>query len=169
MWRTTGTGARTPVRLAVHALCALVLATLCACGGAAGEHRPRATAAEEARYYRLHLQAYFVPERRAFDIDNLRTVAAAERVKREVQAGRSFASFSLHEELSRAHGPSAERRPIERAIFAARPGLLSGPVLLPEYGDHSLFEVTRIVTAHYTPLAQVRDSIAAQLAGKGPG
>jgi hypothetical protein len=157
------------VRFAVHTLGAVVLATLCACSGAAGEHGPQTTAAEVARYYRLHRWAYFVPERRAYDIDNLKSVAAAERVKREVQAGRSFASFSLHEELSRAHGPSAERRPIERAIFAARPGLLGGPVLLSEYGDHSLFEVTRIVTAHYTPLAQVRDSIAARLAGKGRG
>jgi hypothetical protein len=144
----------------------LACAAVCACGSTSQRAGSQPSAAEVARYYRLHRQAYFVPERRAFEIDNLKSGSAVARVKREVEAGRSFASLSLREELSRTPGRAAGGRQIERAIFAARPGVLGGPVLLPAYGDHSLFEVTRIVPARYAPLAQVRGAIAAELAGK---
>lgn len=126
----------------------------------------RVTPGEIADYYRRHRRAYLIPERRYFDIDNLHSQAAAMTVKREVESGKSFTTMSLHEELTDVRGSNPGRYAIERAIFAARPHVLGGPVLLSDVGDHSVFEVTRIVPASYQPLAQAQGSIAAQLAGE---
>jgi PPIC-type PPIASE domain len=127
------------------------------------EKQPAVTAAEIAAYYRRHRRGFLVPERRYFDIENLRSEAAALKVKGEVEAGRRFAMMALHEQRSDVPGESPGRRAIDRAVFAAKPGVLSGPVLLADVGDHSLFEVTKIVPSGYKPFAQVRASIATRL------
>jgi len=123
------------------------------------------TPGEIADYYRRHRPAFLIPERRYFDLDNLHSQAAAIGVKREVESGKDFATMSLHEELTHVSG-STPPRAIERAIFAARPHVLGGPVLLSEFDDHSIFEVTRIIPAVYQTLAQVQGAIAAQLTGE---
>jgi len=51
-----------------------------------------------------------------------------------------------------------------RAIFAARPHVVVGP--LPLFGHYAVFEVTRIVPSRRQPLAQARSSIERQLAGE---
>jgi hypothetical protein len=121
------------------------------------------SAPEVARYYARHRRAFLIPERRYFDIDNLRSDAAARKARREVESGRSFAGMALHEQLSSVLGDNPGRHAIERAIFAAEPNVLGGPVLLADVGDHSIFEVRRIIRAHYEPLAQVKGSIASRL------
>jgi hypothetical protein len=128
--------------------------------------RDRVTRGEVAAFYRQHRRDYRVPQRRYFDIDNLRSEAAALRAKREVEAGASFTTMSLHEELTDVLGSNPGRHAIERAIFAARPHVLGGPVLLADAGDHSLFEVTRIIPAGYRPLAGLEGAIRDRLAGE---
>lgn len=124
---------------------------------------PAIGAAQVAQYYRQHNSDFLVAEVRYFDIDNLKSQAAALQVRREVQSGSDFARMSLNEVLSSGLGNNPGRYAIRRAIFAAKPNVLSGPVLLSDVGDHSLFEVTRIVPAHLRPLADVRGEIEARL------
>ncbi|HXN39991.1 MAG TPA: peptidylprolyl isomerase [Solirubrobacteraceae bacterium] len=127
---------------------------------------PPVTSAEVSDYYASHRRAFLVPERRYFDIDNLLSQAAALKAKREVESGRSFAQMSLREERSDVPGKNPGRRAIERAIFATKPGVLSGPVLLSDIGYHSLFEVTRIVPASHESLEQAKGAIERQLSAE---
>lgn len=134
---------------------------------AVASREPEVTRAQIAGYYRQNERRYLVPERRYFDIDNLGSKAAAGRVKREAESGRSFAKMTLHESLQRpgsAADVGREKAAIERAVFSARPNVLGGPVRL--YGDYSLFEVRRIVAAAHQPLAQVQSSIERRLAAE---
>ncbi|MGO9761166.1 MAG: peptidylprolyl isomerase [Solirubrobacteraceae bacterium] len=124
-------------------------------------HAP--TTAQVAAYYRAHRRSFLIPERRYIEIDNLLSEAAAVRAKREVESGRSFARMVLHEVIERP-GPiesETEDEAARKAIFAAKPNVLTGPV--PVRGEHSLFEVKRVVPARYRPLARVKGSIATQL------
>jgi hypothetical protein len=155
------------------------LLALAACGGSAREtvlarvgttaiterllDGPPATARQIAAYYRAHRSAYQFPERRYFYIDNLRSQAAALEVKAQVEAGRSFAQIALSEERTSTESYVPGREAIDRAIFTAKPNVLSGPFLLSDVGDHSLFEVTKIVPAGYKPLSQVEHTIAQQI------
>lgn len=127
---------------------------------------PKVTQTQITRYYNQHKRRYLVPERRYFDIDNLESEAAATEVRREVELGKSFARKAFHEWLDRLNGAGvgAGKQAIERAVFAARPNALGGPVRL--YGDYSLFEVRRIVAAVQRPLAQVQSSIEQRLAAE---
>ena len=124
---------------------------------------PNATAAQVADYYRGHRSAYLIPERRYFYIDNLKSQAAALKVKAQVESGRSFARMALGEERTSAESFIPGREAIDRAILTAKPGVLSGPYLLSDVGDHSLFEVTKIVPSSYMPLSQVEHAIARQI------
>lgn len=128
---------------------------------------PKVTQAQIARYYSQHKQRFASPERRYFDIDNLHSEAEAKRVRREVERGKSFAKMALQESLERrprGADVGSGKEAIVRAVFSARPNVLSGPVRL--YGDYSLFEVTRIVAATRQPLAQAQSSIEKRLAAE---
>jgi hypothetical protein len=127
------------------------------------ESVPPATAREVAAYYRAHRSAYLIPERRYFYIDNLKSQAAALKVKAQVEAGRSFAQMALSEERTSAESFVPGREAIDRAILTAKPNVLSGPFLMSDVGDHSLFEITKIVPPSYRPLPQVERTIARQI------
>jgi 2-hydroxychromene-2-carboxylate isomerase len=141
-----------------------------ACGGGTDggvAHQALAvTQAQIANYYARHKQRFRVGERRLFDIDNLRSARAAMKAKREVESGKGFASMSLHEEWVKGAPVGEGRSAVIRAIFLAKPHVLSGPVLLADVGDDSLFEVTHIFPATYEPLARVQNTIAKQLAAE---
>jgi len=118
--------------------------------------------AQLADYYRRNIARFTTGEVRYFDIDNLPNLAAALRAKRQVQAGAVFAGMTYHEMLDRAQAyRNPAKKAIEKEIFAARPGVLSGPVKL--YDGQSLFEVTRIVPAAPQPLAKVRATVEKEL------
>jgi hypothetical protein len=123
---------------------------------------PKLSEAQIVAYYRRHARRYRTPERRYFDIDNLPSKAAAIKAKREIESssGKSFARMTLRESLQRPAG--AGGREVEKAVFAAKPDVLTGPVRV--FNDYSLFEVRRIVPSKQVPLAQVRSSIERQLA-----
>lgn len=125
---------------------------------------PKVTAAQIDRYYRGHMRRFKTPERRDFDIiERLRSKADAEKLKNELRSGRSYAGMILHQSLKQPSGARGGETPdaIERAIFAAKPRVLSGPVKLITY--YSLFDVTRIVPGMQLPLARVYRSIKKQL------
>jgi foldase protein PrsA len=127
----------------------------------------RITPAQIARYYRENFQRFQVlPEERFFDIlEHLKSKAAVGKVKREVASGKSFARMTLHESLVRPRSfaaVGANQRPIERAVFSTRPGVLGGPVKFDNLD--TLFEVTRIVPATRQTLAQAEASIKRWLA-----
>jgi len=126
-------------------------------------HEPAIGEAEVSRYYRQHSRDFLISEVRYFEIDNLASQAQALKVKREIESGHGSTRTWLHEELSSGFGSDPGRFAVRRAVFAAKPNVLSGPVLLSDVKDHSLFEVRRIVPAHVRPLVEVRGEIVALL------
>jgi foldase protein PrsA len=127
---------------------------------------PAITRARVAGYYAANRQRFVVPERRTLELVEVTTEAAAQRARREIQAGRSVASLKpLHEELA-PHEllQDAIGKRIEKAVFAARPNVLTGPLKLRE--RWSVYEVTRVRPALLKPLAQVRQEIREQLASQ---
>jgi foldase protein PrsA len=125
------------------------------------------SAAEIVSYYQAYRSRFLVPERRYLDVENLKSMATALRIKREVAAGHSANYFSgvLHEVIeqpSRVGGDSAKDT-VSNPILKARPDVLIGPLF---NGEYALVEVRRIVPARYKPFARVRTSIARQLAAE---
>jgi hypothetical protein len=130
------------------------------------------TATRVTRYYETHKRLYFVPQRRDLGIVRTSTDAAALAVKRELASGKSFASVvkrtPLMQPIDSKDGLVLElepgfyhQRPLNQAIFAARPGVLSGPVKIAL--GYYVFEVKRIRPARQRPLAEVVTSIEKQL------
>ena len=121
------------------------------------------TQSETAAYYTSHIKEYNLPERRYFDlVEFLASAAEARHIMREVRAGKSIASISLHESLPRT-SPSIQgiKRPLYEAIFAARPNVLVGPVRVKR--SYFVVEVTRITPATLETLDQVKGSIERKL------
>jgi len=128
----------------------------------AGE--PRITRAQVATYYRQHRQLFERPEVRYLDVVENLTAAGAARVRREVLAGAyGLAARSLHEVIEGFDivGGRHTTQAARRAIFAAKPHVLSQPVKLNKY--YAVFEVTRIVPPRRQPLARVERSLQARL------
>jgi len=125
------------------------------------------TNAQVAAYYRTHRSRFLVREKRYIDIENLKTRAQALQIRHEVELGESapFTRGVLHEVIERLPSVKYDRGEdgIRSAILQARLNTITGPLPNGEYG---LFEVKRIVAAHYEPLAQVRGTIEQQLAGE---
>lgn len=144
-------------RFATWGAIAVALVTV---GCASDRHldQPAISQAAVERFYDQHKRDFQIPETRYFDIDNLRSRAAALEVKREVEGGRPFSTLALHEVL-RSDAPVTGRKRAVEAIFSAKDHVLAGPVLLAAAHDYSLFEVTRIVPSRYAPLADVRARI----------
>lgn len=118
--------------------------------------------AEVEAYYRAHPSSFVVSERRKFDIDNLKSDAAARKVKAEVQAGRNLAAIGLHEEVERATAFAYPGKvAIERAILAAKPGELKGPYVIEPFKLHSIFIVRKIEPARPETLDEAKAKIEA--------
>jgi PPIC-type PPIASE domain len=129
--------------------------------------QPPVTHAQLLDYYRRHLHHFERPELRYIELaENYPTVAAAEKARREVLAGVKLAGISLHEKLEGTYIPNGSftKKAARKAIFAAKPHVLSQPVLLN--AAYSFFEITRIVPAHLKPFAQVERSLRARLEGE---
>ncbi len=133
---------------------------------------PVITSAEISGYYRHHKRTFITPEKR--DLYILRTLssAAAEKAKREIEGGSSFATVvgktSLEQPISSKHGlllglgpDDFGEPPLNRAIFIAPLKALRGPVEISL--GYYIFEVLHSHPARQRSLAQVRSEIAAQL------
>jgi hypothetical protein len=123
------------------------------------------TPAEVAAYYSRNMHDFERRERRYFDIfEQLPSEAVARKAMQDVAKSRTRATLAIHESLDRHD--SAEvvpwKRAIEKAIFAAKPHVLVGPLRLK--GLWCFFEVTRVRPAAAKPLASVSAAIARRLA-----
>jgi len=130
---------------------------------------PPVTDAEVASYYAQHRSKYTtVQERRDVELARSQTVTRATAVKRELEAGKTFARVVKEGGVSEAdfssHGLVLELRPNEygepnlnSAIFAAKRDQLLGPIGTA-YG-YFVFEVKMIHPGRYRPLSAVASSI----------
>lgn len=127
---------------------------------------PAVTSAQVAAYYRAYRGQFLMPEKRYIDVANFKTPEAARTVRREVEVGHStrFIGDLLHEEVEQPSPANVAIKPaVRKAILAARPNVLIGPLY---NGEYALVEVKRVVAARYEPLAQVQSSIARRLAAR---
>jgi foldase protein PrsA len=125
---------------------------------------PKVTQAQLAGYYARHVRGFYVPQRRYFYIvENLKSAAAAKKLSREFAQGKaSIAENSLRESLAKgAQGSPEEHRIIYKAIFAAKPRVLTKPILINH--RYFLVEVTRIAPARQRSLTEVRGEIQRKL------
>lgn len=144
-----------------------------------------ATSAMISRYYAENLTQYHVGEQR--DLEIVRTKkgkAVAAGLRRELERGVGYSKIAKRlegEQLPYIHDGVLENleqnalaeTPLNKAIFSARTGVLTGPVHLQAYPrftganardirnveGYYLFTVTKIVPAHVTPLAQVKSTL----------
>jgi len=129
--------------------------------------QPPITQAQVVSYYSHHRQRYLIPEQRMVEYTARKSVAAIEAIKREVLAGRSFASFASHMLVSLAPASYSLSfgfdAALARAIHFARLNVLVGPVLV-NHIDHYLVVVKKIIPSREQPLTQVQGTIKHQLA-----
>ncbi len=130
------------------------------------------THARVAAYYNANRGSYSVPEKRDLKIVRALTKSAALKARREIVSGKSFAEVVKRGNVPQPIYSSAglviglapgvySEPPLNDAIFAAKPDVLSGPVGISL--GYYVFEVTRIHKAHQTPLSQVAAGISQQL------
>ncbi len=131
------------------------------------------THAQIVSYYKQHRFEYLATAERDLTIARAETEASAAKVKAEIASGKSFASvvrtlrlqqpFNSHEGLVLELQPHVYGEPkLNRAIFAATPGALTGPIGT-SYG-YFVFDVVKIRFEHEKPLTEVQASIQRQLA-----
>lgn len=129
------------------------------------------TQKEITAYYEQHKSQFGQPERRNLMIILTKTQAQAEKAKQEVQSSKNFASVAKKvsiDPVSKASGGSLpgvvkgqEEKALDEAVFAAKLGVLSGPVKTP-FGYY-VFEVKKTLPASQQTLSQVQSTIQQQL------
>jgi PPIC-type PPIASE domain len=131
------------------------------------------SAADVSRYYAQHRARYTtITELRDVQLARTQTQARGNVIREELEAGKTFAQIvkekGVHEADYSMNGLVLELRPTEygepnlnRAIFAAHPGELLGPVQTV-YGFF-VFEVKKIHPAHFKSLGEVAGSIREEL------
>lgn len=127
-------------------------------------------------YYESHDQLFAVPPQRDLEIVRVASAGAAERIKREIAAGRTFASavrglprqpqISIHGLVSGYESGDFREPVLNRAIFAAKPHRLEGPLRVSALYGYFIFEVLREHPAHQLPFARVEHRVLAELPGK---
>ncbi len=129
------------------------------------------TEAQIAKYYNENKSRFGTPEKRNLRIILTKTEAAAGAAKKEVESGKSFASVAKKVSIdptSKANGgllsgvtKGQEEKALDEAIFAAKKGVLSGPIKTP-FGYY-IFEVLSTTAGSQQTLAQAKSSIKQQL------
>jgi parvulin-like peptidyl-prolyl isomerase len=130
------------------------------------------TNADVEKFYRENKSRYGTPEKRNVGIILVKSEAAANKAKSEIQGGKSFAGVAKAvsvDPTTRANGGALvgvvhgqEEQALDTAIFSAQKGVLTGPVKTP-FGYYVL-QVRSIAPGTQQPLSSVRTSIKAQLA-----
>jgi foldase protein PrsA len=134
-----------------------------------GGKKPSDTEVE--KYFNENKQRFSQPERRDLEIVLTKTQSQAEAAKKEIQSGKSFATVAKSKSIdpaSKAQGGSLpgvvkgqEQKALDTAVFAAKTGVLSGPVKTP-FGYY-LFQVKTVHAPSQQSLSQVKSSIVQQL------
>jgi len=138
------------------------------------EAKKKVSKAEAQKYYNEHKSSYGQPERRNLRIILTKTEAQASSAKSEVEGGKSFASVAKSvsiDPVSKAKGgvlsevrPGQEEKALDEAVFAAKAGVLSGPVKTP-FGYY-VFEVMKVLPGNQEPFSKVQSAISAQMASE---
>ena len=136
--------------------------------------KKKVSKSEAQKYYNEHKSSYGQPERRNLRIVLTKTEAQASSAKSEVEGGKSFASVAKSvsiDPVSKAKGgvldevrPGQEEKALNTAVFAAKTGVLSGPVKTP-FGYY-VFEVTKVLPGSAEPFSKVESAIKAQMGGQ---
>lgn len=131
--------------------------------------------AEVAKYYNEHKSQYGQPERRDLRVVLTKGEADAKKAKSEIESGKSFASVAKSKSIdptSKNTGgelpgvvKGEEQKALSEAVFAAKQGVLSGPVKTP-FGYY-VFEVKGIHAPTQQSLSQVKATIKQQLVAQG--
>jgi parvulin-like peptidyl-prolyl isomerase len=126
---------------------------------------PPVTQADAAAYYTRHQAEFRVRELRVVDlIESIKTRAAAIALGKRVGTGSRFAGMAFRERVE-ALTPHEEAQSsngaLVRAIFAAKPGIVSGPASFNK--KWVLILVRQIVPARTKPLAAVKEEIVKRL------
>jgi hypothetical protein len=115
-------------------------------------------------FYRAHIANYRLPEQRFYDLhESISTRSQAVALAKMLGSGPHFAERANKEKPFR---PTSFRglpgqAAAYRAIFAAKIGVLTGPI--PLQGHWCLFVIRRIEPARVQPLSEVRRSIEQKL------
>lgn len=129
------------------------------------------TQKEITAYYEQHKSQYGQPEKRNILIILTKTQAEAEKAKKEIEGGKSFASVaksSSIDPVSKAAGGSLpgvvkgqEEKALDEAVFKAQLNVLGGPIKTP-FGYY-IYEVKKTLPASQQALAQVQSTIQQQI------
>lgn len=135
---------------------------------------PPVTHAQLLDYYHSHPRRFERPELRYIKLtENFESFAEAERGREDalagadtVRAGVKFAHAPIDEMIEGTYivGGRHTTAVARRAIFSAKPHVLSQPVKLN--AAYSFFEITRIVPAHLQSFAQIERSLRTKLEGE---
>jgi foldase protein PrsA len=123
---------------------------------------PSVTAAQIATFYAQHKRQFLIPERREARFRNKKKKAEAEKLKREVEAGKSLTSPAqrkVGELFTTARVPPGDV--YEKAIDSAKPHVVAGPFKL--HADYWLYEVVRVIPARQQSLATVSGKVRGKL------
>jgi foldase protein PrsA len=136
------------------------------------EAKKNVNEAAVAKYYDEHKSLYGKPESRDLRIVLTKTEAEAKSAKQEIASGKSFASVAKSKSIdptSKSTGgeikgvvKGQEQKALSEAAFAAKAGVLGGPVKTP-FGYY-IYEVAAIHAPTQQSLAQVKETVKAQLA-----
>jgi foldase protein PrsA len=136
------------------------------------EAKQKVSEAAVAKYYNEHKSQYGKPESRDLRIVLTKTEAQAQQAKQEIESGKSFASVAKSKSIdptSKSTGgeikgvvKGQEQKALSEAVFAAKPGVLGGPVKTP-FGYY-IYEVKAVHAASQQSLAQVKETVKTQLA-----
>lgn len=124
------------------------------------------TQSDLAHFYREERTLFAkVPETRVIDIiENIPSAPAATAIVRRVGSGRRLAELAIHKWIQLTPGTlsgPATKKAVDRAIFAARPGIVSQPMSFN--GSWTVFVVRKIIPAQLYSLAEARPRIVSSL------
>jgi foldase protein PrsA len=135
------------------------------------KEKSKVTQAQIAKYYKNNPKRFGVAEKRDLLIILTKTEDQAKKAKQEVESGKSFESVAKRVSIdptSKSNGgklagvvKGQEEKALDTAVFAAKKGVLSGPVKTP-FGYY-IFEVQTITPGSQQTLKQAEASIKSQL------
>ncbi|HTB50678.1 MAG TPA: peptidyl-prolyl cis-trans isomerase [Solirubrobacteraceae bacterium] len=122
-------------------------------------------------YYEQHKSQYGQAEKRNILIILTKTLAQAEKAKKEIESGKSFSSVAKAvsiDPVSKAAGGSLpgvvkgqEEKALDEAVFKAQLNVLGGPIKTP-FGYY-IYEVKKTIPGSQQSLSQVQSSISQQI------
>ena len=135
------------------------------------KEKSKVTKDQIAKYYKNNPKRFGVAEKRNLLIILTKTEDQAKKAKQEIESGKSFESVAKRVSIdptSKSNGgklpgvvKGQEEKALDTAVFAAKKGVLSGPVKTP-FGYY-IFEVESITPGSQETLKQAEASIKSQL------